>query len=978
MSPRAPEPSPFGAAALALAGPDKTSVARSPAPSARAGPSRSARSNPFAVLAASLAPLLPRVGEPPSAPPARASTRPAPPLPTPAGAESPAASLNDAITAGSLARQAGARAERGEGTHAEAAAAYREAARVYLATRSSAGPTRAAWNEAQAAHHDALAAGRPDRAARRALWETFTSVDTSDRDAYLAAKRAIWQFDRDHPEVLAAIEAERPELRRSFPGGGLEGWVPESARTDEGGSHAGLGREAAKTAMAVFKSGKALGVKQLEFVNLIVDHLADHGAMDPGLLYEWPFTDWSAKGPDGLFPSAQVDELVTVLERLRAAAASPVADPPAPGPDEARAKPRVAQKLSNVEKVIRAAAGEARTVAYIAEQTGLSIGTVNKLCVKLSRRSGPTGLVTVWGPGDESARYRSDRDAEAAPSTVVVPRPTPTAETDTHRTRLLAYLTRVGEATMGAILEDVGGKVTVLGDPADQVVVERRRLGEELARLLKETLVRDRYDAGLGQAVYRLPRTEDAAADLRAKADRARVLTPEEAASATRPAAAQTGAESPTATLGDAVAPLTLEARIAQAYLRRTGNWLLDPRGVEPPFMSLRDLCEDLGVPEATVRSLDGHVVAYLGNTPGRPLGITIYSAEKARGRNVEHEVVLHVAFGSLWLDHRPFRPGSGQRPHLSAPRPPAAQAGAESPRDEGADRTKILAYLDGRRDGAPSRVITHEVAGSGASEEARADVRTVLRLMTEEGILDRRFAVDGERPELGPHRWYTLRSALQPSRDADPAPLASAPAAGKKAELKRRIATAAPAPASSFAVAAASLSRLVPSAAPARSLASVRAPSERLAPAVPAPGGGREGWEPGAPGSGGRAAEAGAAAARAAEAARQGTGSPGAAAGTWRAAAEAYRASRTPTGDRRAAESEHQADLWENFRVRGDDRQFVGREACAACGATGWGGGSASSDCAACRGFGYTVDGAAPAGEGTHHLLARRRQENR
>ena len=83
----------------------------------------------------------------------------------------------------------------------------------------------------------------------------------------------------------------------------------------------GLDREAAKEALAGFLTGKTLSANQIEFVNLIVNHLTEHGVMDAALLYESPFTDLTPRGPDGLFSSAQVDELICTLDAVRARAA---------------------------------------------------------------------------------------------------------------------------------------------------------------------------------------------------------------------------------------------------------------------------------------------------------------------------------------------------------------------------------------------------------------------------------------------------------------------------------------------------------------------------------------------------------------------------------------------------------------------------------------------------------------------------------
>ncbi|MCX7279049.1 MAG: DEAD/DEAH box helicase family protein [Burkholderiales bacterium] len=82
----------------------------------------------------------------------------------------------------------------------------------------------------------------------------------------------------------------------------------------------GLDREAATQALNGFVAGKTLSANQLEFVNLVVTHLTERGVMEPGLLYEPPFTSYAPQGPDALFTSAQVDELFGVLDHVKATA----------------------------------------------------------------------------------------------------------------------------------------------------------------------------------------------------------------------------------------------------------------------------------------------------------------------------------------------------------------------------------------------------------------------------------------------------------------------------------------------------------------------------------------------------------------------------------------------------------------------------------------------------------------------------------
>ena len=78
----------------------------------------------------------------------------------------------------------------------------------------------------------------------------------------------------------------------------------------------GLDREAATQAFAHLVASGMASARQLQFINEIVQHLTEHGAMPKDRLYESPFTDIHAQGPNGVFDAANVEHLFVALQGL--------------------------------------------------------------------------------------------------------------------------------------------------------------------------------------------------------------------------------------------------------------------------------------------------------------------------------------------------------------------------------------------------------------------------------------------------------------------------------------------------------------------------------------------------------------------------------------------------------------------------------------------------------------------------------------
>jgi type I restriction enzyme, R subunit len=78
----------------------------------------------------------------------------------------------------------------------------------------------------------------------------------------------------------------------------------------------GLDRAAVREAFGEFLAAGIATAAQLEFINMVIEHLTDQGVMDPALLYEPPFTDVAPTGPERLFDEEKVTRLFTKIQAI--------------------------------------------------------------------------------------------------------------------------------------------------------------------------------------------------------------------------------------------------------------------------------------------------------------------------------------------------------------------------------------------------------------------------------------------------------------------------------------------------------------------------------------------------------------------------------------------------------------------------------------------------------------------------------------
>jgi len=83
----------------------------------------------------------------------------------------------------------------------------------------------------------------------------------------------------------------------------------------------GLDRHAVAQAFSEFLAEATATAEQIEFIDMVIEHLTEKGVMDPGLLYESPFIDVAPEGPQQVFTLEKAKRLVEVIRGLNQSAA---------------------------------------------------------------------------------------------------------------------------------------------------------------------------------------------------------------------------------------------------------------------------------------------------------------------------------------------------------------------------------------------------------------------------------------------------------------------------------------------------------------------------------------------------------------------------------------------------------------------------------------------------------------------------------
>jgi type I restriction enzyme R subunit len=78
----------------------------------------------------------------------------------------------------------------------------------------------------------------------------------------------------------------------------------------------GLDVTAARAAFAGFLNNAAFNSQQIRFIDKIINFLTVNGTIDPGMLFETPFTDIHNYGLNGVFSESEARQIIRVIQEI--------------------------------------------------------------------------------------------------------------------------------------------------------------------------------------------------------------------------------------------------------------------------------------------------------------------------------------------------------------------------------------------------------------------------------------------------------------------------------------------------------------------------------------------------------------------------------------------------------------------------------------------------------------------------------------
>ncbi|MBJ7579365.1 DEAD/DEAH box helicase family protein [Devosia sp. MC532] len=124
---------------------------------------------------------------------------------------------------------------------------------------------------------------------------------------------------------LTKVDLEQLEALLLAAGVGDKAQIEKAAELSSGlgrfiRSLVGLERAAVAAEFSNFIASGTVTADQVEFVELVIEHLTEKGTMDPRLLYASPFKDIAPSGPEQVFTIEHTDRLFELIEKINTSA----------------------------------------------------------------------------------------------------------------------------------------------------------------------------------------------------------------------------------------------------------------------------------------------------------------------------------------------------------------------------------------------------------------------------------------------------------------------------------------------------------------------------------------------------------------------------------------------------------------------------------------------------------------------------------